>query len=110
MAFNETEKQIQKAIIDYLRLKKYVVFKHHSTGFTSKGGEIRTFKYGDKGISDLIACTPEGRFCAIEVKRKKGGKVSDDQKYFIEQVKANGGIAFVAYSIDDVISEIEASS
>lgn len=102
----ELEKDIQKAIIDYLRLKKYVVFKHHSTGFTASNGEVRTFRYGDRGIADIIGCSPTGRFVAIEVKRK-GGKISDDQTYFLDSIRRIGGIAFVAFSLDDAIAQIE---
>lgn len=101
-----TEKEIQKAIIDLLRLKKYVVFKHHSTGFTIQNGETRTFRYGDKGISDIIACSPSGRFVAIEVK-KKGGKVSDEQLAFLASVRQRGGLALLAYSVDDVLAACE---
>lgn len=37
-------------------------------------------------------------YTAIEVKRSKGGKTSDDQVRFIDQVKQAGGIAGVANS------------
>ena len=101
----ESEQDIQKAIIDYLRIKKYVVFKHHSTGSTVRNNKAVFFKHGDRGISDIIACSPKGQFIAIEVK-KKGGKISDDQIAFIKAVTINRGNAFVAHSIDEVISQI----
>ena len=102
---NEKESDIQTAIIQYLRLKKYVVFKHHSTGFAVREGKIAPFRYGDRGISDIIACSPTGQFVAIEVKRAKG-VVSDDQAAFIREVLHNRGIAFVAKSLDDVMAQI----
>ena len=101
----ESEQNIQKAIIDYLRIKKYVVFKHHSTGSTIRNNQAVFFKHGDRGISDIIACSPKGQFVAIEVKRPKG-KVSDDQLAFIKAVILNGGTAFIAHSIDDVVAKI----
>lgn len=101
----ESEQNIQKAIIDYLRIKKYVVFKHHSTGSTIRNNQAVFFKHGDRGISDIIACSPKGQFVAIEVK-KKGGKVSEDQHAFIKAVILNNGLAFVAHSIDEVIAQI----
>ncbi|MEX2053934.1 MAG: VRR-NUC domain-containing protein [Candidatus Colwellbacteria bacterium] len=101
-----SEQEIQKSILEYLRIKKYVVFKHHSTGSTIRNGEAVFFSHGEKGISDIIACSPKGNFTAIEVK-KRGGKPSTEQLEFIERVKANGGTAFVAYSFDDVYNEIE---
>ena len=61
------------------------------------------------GTSDLIGWTPMrvtadmvGRqvavFTAIETKKSKGGRTSDDQINFIEQVIKAGGIAGVANS------------
>lgn len=61
------------------------------------------------GTSDLIGWTPVvvtqdmvgatiGVFTAIETKKTKGGKTSDDQLNFIEQVRRAGGIAGVANS------------
>lgn len=101
----ETEQNIQKAIIDYLRIKRYVVFKHHSTGFTVRDGKVAAFRYSEKGISDIIACSPQGTFVAIEVKRP-GGKPTDEQIQFIKQIILNGGIAFVAHSIDETIQRL----
>lgn len=102
---DEKEQDIQKTIIEYLRLKHFVVFKHHSTGSTIRENKAVFFKHGDRGISDLIACSPKGQFVAIEVK-KKGKKPSPEQVDFIRTVIKNGGLAFVACSIDDVMAQI----
>jgi RecB family endonuclease NucS len=104
---NATEQQIQKAIIDYLKLKKYVVFKHRNVGiFKKETQQYIPLAFGEKGITDIIACDTRGRFWGIEVKRK-GGRVSPEQTDFIARIRKNGGIAFIAYSIDDVIREVE---
>ena len=105
----EYEKDIQRAIIDYLRLKKYVIFKHNSTQYGFREGKSFAFSSGDKGISDLIGCSPAGKFIAIEVKRK-GGKITSEQHAFIRNVILNGGQAFVAHSLDDVVSALKESS
>lgn len=106
---NLLEKDIQESIIQFLRIKKYVIFKHHSTGFTAnKDGGFRPFRLGDKGIADLIGCTPTGRFLAIEVKRK-GGKISDEQVAFLDSVRRVGGIGLVAQSLDDVMAAHESN-
>lgn len=102
---DEKEKDIQSAIIEYLRLKRYIVFKHHSTGFAVREGKLAPFRYGDRGIADIIACSPTGQFVAIEVKTSKG-VVSDDQAAFIRGVLHNKGIALVARSLDDVMAQI----
>lgn len=53
------------------------------------------------GWMDIIACSPIGLFVGIELKRK-GNTPSDLQKVHIQEVKARGGIAFVAWSLDDI--------
>ena len=103
----QSEQEIQKTIVDYLRIKGYVTFKHHSTGFTVRNGKVAAFRYSEKGISDIIACSPTGRFTAIEVKRPKGTP-SPEQIEFISQVNARGGLGFIAYSFDEVFNKIEA--
>ena len=104
---NSTEQEIQKAILDYLKLKKFIVFKHRNVGiFKQATGKYIPLALGEKGISDIIGCSPEGRFVAVEVKRK-GIHLSPDQEYFLNKIRAAGGIAILAYSIDDVLKEVE---
>lgn len=52
------------------------------------------------GISDIIGIH-NGRYLAIEVKREDG-KLSDKQWIFLNRVKEEGGLAFVARSIQDI--------
>ena len=104
---NVKEQHIQKAIVDYLKLKKFIVFKHRNVGIYKKAtNQYIPLPFGEKGISDIIACSTKGTFIAIEVK-KPGGKASPDQLEFIKRVKANGGIALLAYSLDDVMDTFE---
>lgn len=102
-----TEQEIQRTIIDYLKIKKYVVFKHRNVGiYKQDTGSYIPLPCGEKGISDIIACSPTGVFTAIEVK-KRGGKPSPDQLDFLARVKANGGVGILAYSLDDVLATFE---
>lgn len=96
------ESELQKSIKDYLQLKKYIVVKFPSVGIYKQ--KTQTYiPQSRRGISDLLACSPEGRFVAIEVKIK-GNKASAEQLQFIDEVNKNGGLAFVAYDIDDVLN------
>ena len=64
--------------------------------------------YQKPGISDLLVCMPMdgfGVFVAIEVKRP-GQHMTPLQEQFQHDVRAAGGIAFVAYSVDDVVKEL----
>lgn len=98
------EKILQKAIIQYLRLKRCEVFKVNSGGvYDKKFGGYRKNAYA--GVADVIACSPEGRFIAIEVKGKNG-KASEEQKEFLYQIERRGGIAILAYTLNDVIEKI----
>jgi Holliday junction resolvase len=53
----------------------------------------QTGGYGKSGIPDIIACY-KGRFIAIECKAGKG-QVTALQKYNIDQIKANQGLAII---------------
>lgn len=99
------EKDIQKQVMDFLRLKGFLVVKFPSVGIYKQ----KTNSYipqSRRGISDLLACSPKGRFIAIEIKCGKN-KVSQEQQDFIDEVKKKNGFAFTAYSLDDVINTIK---
>jgi len=57
------------------------------------------------GISDIVGATAQGKLLCIEVK-KPGGRLSEHQQKFLEEVRAHGGVAFVATSPEDVIREL----
>jgi len=87
-----TEKEITKAIRDYLRLKNIWHFKV----MQGLGCAV--------GIPDIVGIY-RGRFLGIEIKTKTG-KLSIMQKVVIDEINANCGIAFVARSVDDVIQKL----
>ena len=50
----------------------------------------KTYKFksvNQRGVSDQIACLPNGQTWFVELKRPKGGKVSELQKLFGESMK-----------------------
>jgi VRR-NUC domain len=53
-----------------------------------------------RGMSDLIGQMKDGRFLACEVKRE-GAALMDHQRDFLNEVRQNGGVAFVARNLDD---------
>jgi len=57
------------------------------------------------GSSDIIGITPEGRFLAVEVKTPKG-RPTKEQLRFIEAVRAAGGIAGIARSVEEALDLI----
>lgn len=98
------EKDIQKAIKDYLMLLGIFCWKQNSGGIVKPNGQY--IPSGMTGVSDILGICKDGRFLAIEVKRD-GGKVSSEQSLFQENIRRFGGVAFIAYSIDDVKENIK---
>jgi hypothetical protein len=103
------EKSIETQILHYLAYKGIKAWKTENQGtFDAKKGIYRR-KFGPGrtlGVSDIIGLLPNGRLFAIEVKSAIG-RLSEHQKAFIEEIKTNNGIAFVARSLEDVIYNLE---
>lgn len=55
------------------------------------------------GSADLVGVAPCGRFLAVEVKTATG-RVSEQQRVFLDAVLRAGGIAGIARSVDDAIA------
>lgn len=87
------EKAIENKIKKWLEKQGYWWMKVHGDMFQKSG------------VPDIIACV-NGKFVGIEVKRP-GGRVSELQKYHIEKIRAAGGVAFVATSIEDVRANLD---
>jgi hypothetical protein len=100
-----TEKQIESAIISYLKiLPNCLPMKINTVGIFDpvRNRYRRPSKHVLRGTSDILVCY-YGIFVAIEVK-KKNGRLSVYQKDFLQLVENNGGVAGVAYGIEDALS------
>ena len=71
--------------------------------FDSQGNRITI---GFPGLSDLIGCTPEGRFFALEVKLP-GEKPRQNQINFLNAMKQYGAIAGWCTSVEEAINILE---
>ena len=81
------EQQLQKKIQNYLKGEGYSVFK--------------TIACNRNGIADIIACSPKGRFVAIEVKAPgKLKQVSKLQELYLDEVKSRGGVALLTDNLE----------
>lgn len=94
------EGAIKQQIIAWLEAKEIFHYVHIVARVPGNRGSMK------KGVSDIIGCLPNGRFLAIEVKAPMGS-VSDEQMEFIFDVRKNGGIAFVARSVEDVVKQLK---
>jgi len=84
-----TEKQIQNQIMKFL--------SEH--GFSADVITIGT--YGRRGMSDIVACAPDGTYIAIEVKRE-GKKATRIQEEWLAEKRKHNAVSFVACSVNDV--------
>jgi hypothetical protein len=57
--------------------------------------------FGLKGSSDILGLLPGGRFLAVECKAPDG-RLSPEQRQFLADIKALGGMAIVARSYRDI--------
>lgn len=85
------ESEVQKKIINLLESNGAVVTK--------------VIVANSSGTSDLIVCF-KGHYVSIEVK-DKNEKLKELQVYKQNQIKEAGGIAFSAWSVDDVVNSFK---
>ena len=88
----QTEKEITRAIRAFLKVSGIFHWKvMQGLGCTP-------------GVPDIIGIY-RNRFLGIEIKTAKG-RISEHQQRFISAINKEGGIAFVARSVDDVIDKL----
>ena len=108
-----TEKQIETSILQYLTTRGIFCYKQNTVGIFDQARNCYrkpNSKYIISGIADIIGIY-RSAFLAIEVKTpKRKNNLTIAQKNFIETVNHNGGIAFVATSINDVVEQLDQAS
>ena len=93
------ESEIESSILQYLRFNGVMCWKDRQYAKKPTKGSLRS----QNGTPDIIGILSDGKFLGIEVK-KPGGKLSDEQKGFLERSYDLGAQTFVAYSLQDVIN------
>jgi len=100
--YNEClEKNIQKAILDYLAYRRDVYWFRSGSG-AIKTEDGRYFKTGKRGCPDITVLF-DGRYIGIEVKGLKG-KQKPEQKEAEQQIKRCGGEYYIVRSVDEVVN------
>lgn len=96
------ESSIQKAVLDYLALRKIYAFRVNTQGVPLHDGSGKYRPAPQKGVADILAILkPSGRWLAVECKRP-GAKLTDDQEEFLCNIHENGGVTVVAKSLEDI--------
>lgn len=102
-----TEGGIRNAIMSWLKFHHAFCFIHDSVGIydpVRQRFRIRHGAHRSVGIPDIIGIW-KGKFLAIEVKAPKKYP-TQDQKRMIQTINTEGGLAFVARSIQDVEDQL----
>lgn len=108
-----SEHQEQVAVVDYLSIMyPDVLFWSTPNGARLASGRdkrlssirINALKAEGllPGVSDLIIFEPRGGYSAmfLEMKKRNGGAVSENQKWFLAEVEKRGGYGVVAHGFD----------
>ena len=103
------ESEIQRAILDYLKVRGILAVKVGSVNVTFKSGKPERMKGrdwdagGSRGIPDIMGILPGGRALCIEVKAP-GGRATPAQARYLAAARDQGAVVFIATSVDDVIT------
>jgi len=99
------ENALQKACLEFLKLKGCLAWRNNTGAVKS---DKRFIRYGHPGSGDVFAVVPpHGRFLSIECKAGKN-KPTAKQVEWANEVRTFGGVAIVAYTLDDVHDALEA--
>ena len=100
-----SESDVQTACLQYLRLRRIFHWRQNSGAFKTQSGWFKCCSI--KGVSDILGILPDGRFLAVECKRENGGVVSPEQKEFLLNINANGGVGIVVRSGDELARQLK---
>jgi hypothetical protein len=93
----QLEREFQRAVIEYARMMGWRV--HHTRPALTQRGRWLTPVQGDVGFPDLVLCRPP-RLILAELKRL-GGKVSPQQREWLEALQACDGVECYVWNPDD---------
>ena len=108
-----TEEQEQKALVEWMELMgiKYCHVPNegkHKVQYLRKQALLGV----KAGIPDILVFTappkaPKARGVAIEMKRRKGGRLSKSQEYWLDELRRHGWITAVCAGADNAIKLLE---
>lgn len=103
-----TEDQEQEVFIQYLRLKGYDYFRVPNETYTKSWSQkAKNKRLGVvKGIPDLFVIK-DNKLIAVEMKRRKGGRTTPEQKEWIEKLNNAGVKAAVCNGHEAAINFVE---
>ena len=101
------ERDVQRACLDYLTFIGAAWVRVNGGMLPTARGAMVKFNHASSGTcSDVVACLG-GRFIGIEIKRK-GGKATEGQRFFLDAVTAAGGLGIVVSSVEALAAALKA--
>jgi hypothetical protein len=107
---NATEHEEQKVVAEYLDMTGVL-------WYAVPNGSLRNVVVAKKlkaegvkpGVPDIVIAEPSGGYHGlyVELKRKKGGCISGNQKKWIDKLGSRGYLAVVCRGADEAISVID---
>ena len=94
------ETVLMRKIMVALSEAGHFVMRTNAGSFYSATGE--RVRIGFPGLSDLVGCTSEGRFFAIEIKLP-GEHPRPDQQKFLTAMRNTGAISGCAHSVEEAL-------
>lgn len=94
-------------LVAYLRARG-LLFTHVPNENKSQTARIKNARLGTSaGFPDYAIFFPMGRALFIEMKRRKGGRLSKEQREWIDNLQARGHDAVVCAGYEDARQEVE---
>jgi hypothetical protein len=93
------ENKVKTEVVRYLKLRHIYCWSNPNGAVRIRPGKFMSF--GLKGSSDILGLLPGGRFLAVECKAEHS-RLSPEQRQFLADVKALGGMTIVAKSCRDI--------
>ena len=88
------ESRVLNGCLQYLKARGIYCWRNN-TGAVKLAPD-RWVHFGKKGSSDILAVLPDGRILCVECK-SKNGRLSPEQKEFLEAIRGSGGLAVVVH-------------
>ncbi len=101
------ENDVINACLQYLNLRGWCAWRVNNVAVYDTGLKRHRAFVGLKGVPDIECMAPAGVTIRVECKGR-GGKLSADQKAFIDKAHALGHLAFVVRSVGELIDGLKA--
>lgn len=106
MAQHKETKLMRRIIVELSERGHFVLRTNAGIFYDSQGNRVTI---GFPGLSDLIGCTKNGRFFAIEVKLP-GERPRQNQLDYLDAMSKIGAIAGWATSVDEAVNIVEGNN